>query len=62
MLKINELYSKLVKVSIDNIFGVVGELKVSVGDIYKLLSYGSILSLSENEVDIKKPTTLSVEF
>lgn len=54
MLKINELYSKLVKVSIDNIFGVVGELKVSVSDIYKLLSYGSILSLSENEVDIKK--------
>lgn len=54
MLKINELYSKLVKVSIDNIFGVVSELKVSVSDVYKLLSYGSILSLSEDESDIKK--------
>lgn len=54
MLKINELYSKLVKVSIDNIFGVIGELKISVSDVYKLLSYGSILSLSENESDIKK--------
>ena len=54
MLKINEVYSKLVKVSIDNMFGVVGDLKVGVSDIYKLLSYGSILSLSENEVDIKK--------
>ncbi|WP_459175659.1 DEAD/DEAH box helicase [Ewingella americana] len=54
MLKINNLYSKLVKISIDNIFKVRSGLNVTVGDIYQLLSYGSILSLSESKSDIKK--------
>ena len=54
MMKINNLYSKLVKVSIDNIFGVDSALEMSSRDIYHLLSYGSILSLSDSEADIKK--------
>lgn len=54
MLKINELYSRLVKVSINKIFGVESDFNISLGDIYQLLSYSSILSLSDIESDIKK--------
>ncbi|ENV9331898.1 DEAD/DEAH box helicase [Klebsiella aerogenes] len=54
MLKIDELYSKLVKVSVNNIFGIINDLSITIGDIYQLLSYSSILSLSERESDIKK--------
>lgn len=54
MLKIDELYSKLVKVSVNNIFGIINDLSITLGDIYQLLSYSSILSLSERESDIKK--------
>lgn len=54
MLKINELYSKLVKASINNILAVKSNINISVGDIYLLLSYCSILSLSESESDIKR--------
>lgn len=54
MLKIDELYSKLVKVSVNNIFGMINDLSITIGDIYQLLSYSSILSLSERESDIKK--------
>jgi hypothetical protein len=53
MLKINELYFRLVKVSINNILGVRDNITISIRDVYRLLSHGSILSLSENEPDIK---------
>jgi hypothetical protein len=62
MLKINELYFRLVKVSINNILGVRDNITISIRDVYRLLSHGSILSLSENEPDIKKLMILLVEF
>ncbi|WP_337021232.1 DEAD/DEAH box helicase [Pantoea anthophila] len=54
MLKKDEVYLNLVKLSIDKILRVKGDIQITAKEIYLLLSYGSVLSLSENESDIKK--------
>ncbi|HEK0655380.1 MAG: DEAD/DEAH box helicase [Proteus mirabilis] len=54
MESIEELYLGLVKSSIGKMLRVPNTLQNNITNIHKLLSYSSLLSLSDDEVDIKK--------
>ena len=55
MKQINELYLRLIKASVVKLLGVVSdEYIITNEEIYKLLSYASILSLSDNVLDRSK--------
>ncbi|WGG68390.1 hypothetical protein [Enterobacter ludwigii] len=55
MKEMNELYLRLIKASVVKLLGFVrDEFTITQEEIYKLLSYASILSLSENILDKSK--------
>ena len=55
MKEMNELYLRLIKASVVKLLGFVrDEFAITQEEIYKLLSYASILSLSDNVLDKSK--------